>query len=104
MLSTQAWYTFILVLVVNMDFSQTIFARWAIAVTALPNPCVQFSIKGEVAGDGGTKVGEILHHLKGVVINGDAWDATDVLAYDFGLLKTDSKTKFSTCMCEPADE
>ena len=38
----------------------------------LANPCVQFSIQGEVAGDGGTKVGEILHYLKGVVTYGDA--------------------------------
>ena len=36
----------------------------------LANPCVQLSIKGEVAGDGGTKVGEILHHLKGAVTSG----------------------------------
>ena len=63
----------------------------------LANPCVQFGIHGEVAGDGGTKVGEILHQLKDVVTNGDAWDAT-------GLLKTDSKTKLSTCTCEAADE
>ena len=70
----------------------------------LANPCVQFSIKGEVAGDSGTKVGEILHHLKAVVTNGDAWYATDVLAHDFGLLQTDSKTKFSTCTCEAVEE
>ena len=70
----------------------------------LANLCVQFSIKGEVAGDGGTKVGEILHHLKGVVTNRDAWDVNDVLAHDIGLLKTSSKTKFSTCTCEAADE
>ena len=57
-----------------------------------------------VAGDGGTKVGEILYHLNGVVTNGDAWDAIDVLAHDFGYLKTESKTKFSTCICEAADE
>ena len=61
-----------------MEFSQTLFL------------CVQFSIQGEVAGDGET--------------NGDAWDATDVLAHDFGLLKTNRKTKFTTCMCEAADE
>ena len=70
----------------------------------LADLCVQFSIKGEVAGDGGTKVGEILYHLKDVVTDGDAWDATEVLAHDAGLLKTDSKTKLSTCMCEAADE
>ena len=67
----------------------------------LVNQCVQFSIQQEVAG-GGTKVGEILHHLKGVVTNGDAWGAIE--AHDFGLLKTDSKTKFSTCTCEAADK
>ena len=70
----------------------------------LANLCVQFSIKGEVAGEDGTKVREIFYYLKGVVTKGDAWDNTDVLAHNFGLLKTDSKTKFSTCTCEAADE
>ena len=46
--------------------------------------CVQFGIQGEVAGDGGAKVAEILHHLKVVVTNGDVWDATEVLAHDVG--------------------
>ena len=48
--------------------------------------------------------GENLHHLKDVVADGDAWDATEVLAHDVGLLKTDSKTKCPTCACEAADE
>ena len=34
-LSTQAWYTFILVLMVSMELSHTRFARRAIAVAAL---------------------------------------------------------------------
>ena len=37
-------------------------------------------------------------------MNGGAWGATEVLAHDFCLLKTDSKAKLSTCMCEAADE
>ena len=63
----------------------------------LADLCVQFGIQGEVAGDGGTKVGDILHDLNGVVTNGDAWDATEVLAHDVSLLKTDSKTKLYMC-------
>ena len=68
------------------------------------NLCVQLVIQGEVAGDDGAKVGEILHHLQDVVADGDAWDATEVLSHDVGLLKTDSKTKLSTCACEAADK
>ena len=49
-------------------------------------------------------VSEIFYYLKDVVTDGDAWDATEVLAHDVGLLKTDSKTKLSTCTCEAADE
>ena len=64
----------------------------------LANLCAQFDIQGEVAGDGGTKVGEILYHLKDVVTNGDTWDATEVLAHVVGFLKTDSKTKLYMCM------
>ena len=70
----------------------------------LADPIVQCSIQGEVDWDGETKVGEILYHLKGVVTNGDAWDATEALSHDVGLLKTDSKTKLSACTCEAADE
>ena len=49
-------------------------------------------------------VGEILCHLKDVVTNGGACNAAEVLAHYFGLLKTDSKTKLSTCMFEAGDE
>ena len=70
----------------------------------LAHPCFQFGIQGEVAGDGRTKVGEILHHIKGVVTDGDAWDATEVLAHGVDFLKTDSKIKLSTTTCEAADE
>ena len=65
----------------------------------LANPCVQFGIKVEVAGDGGTKVGEILHHLKDVVADGDTWDATEVLAHDVGLLRLIVRPKsLHTCV------
>ena len=70
----------------------------------LADPCLPFGIQGEVTWDGGTKVGEIFQHLMDVVTNGVAWDATEVLAHDVGLLTTDSKTKLSTCSCEAADE
>ena len=70
----------------------------------LANPCVKFGIQGEVAGDRGTKVDEIIYHLKDVVTNGDACYGTEVLAHDACLLKNDSKTKLSTCACEAADE
>ena len=65
---------------------------------SLAHPCVQFSIQGEVAGNGGTKVGEILDHLKAVVTDANAWDATEVLAHDVCLFQTESKTKLYMCM------
>ena len=63
-LSTQAWYAFILVLMVNMVLSQTLFPRLARrAAAALP--FVQFSVQGEVAENGGAQVSEVLHHHLG---------------------------------------
>ena len=58
----------------------------------LANLCVQFRIQGEVAGDGGTKVDEILHHIKGVVASGDAWDATEVFIFLRLIVRPNSQT------------
>ena len=55
-------------------------------------------------GDGGALVSEIVHHLKSVVANGDAWVAADVLAKDVGLFETDGKTKLIRSVCEGAAE
>ena len=65
---------------------------------------VQFSVLGEVAGDDGTQVTEVLHRLESVVADGDAWGAADFLAKDFGLLETDGDTKLATSVCKEADE
>ena len=47
---------------------------------------------------------EVLHYLKSVVADGDAWGDADVLATDVGLLETDGETKIATSLCEGAGE
>ena len=89
---------------VSMEFSQTLFARWVIAVAALLICVFSSASRERLLEMVEWQVGEILYHLKGVVTDGDALDVTEVLVHDVGLHNTDSKTKLSTCMCEAADE
>ena len=39
----------------------------------LGNSDVHLCIKVQSAGDGGAKVGEVVHHLKGMNVDGDGW-------------------------------
>ena len=39
----------------------------------LGNSDVYLCIKVQSAGDGGAKVGEVVHHLKGMNVDGDGW-------------------------------
>lgn len=58
-------------------------------VLMVPDPLCwvdhQLIVQREVAGDGGANNGEVLHHLQGLVLNGDAVETADVLNHDVGL-------------------
>ena len=88
---------------VNMALSKTFFRRCSSAAL-LCNSFVQFSVWGEVVGDGGTQVSEVLHRLESVVVDGDAWDVADVLAKDVGLFVTDVETKIAASECKGDNE
>ena len=91
---------------VNMVLSQTLFPRHAMrqCCCCFSNPFFQFGVQGEVAGDSGAYVSEVIHHLGSVDASRDAFDAADVLAKDVGLLKTDGETIPTKSLCDTADE
>jgi len=69
-LSTQAWYTSIVVLMVGMRLCQTLIAGRVRAVSA--DPLVGFNIQGEVAGDSRVEVREVLDDFEYEVTDGNA--------------------------------
>jgi len=65
---------------------------------------VKFDIQGEVAGDVGVEVCEVLDYLECEVTDGDAWGAANVLGRDDGLLYANGHAKLSSRMGEAVDE
>ena len=70
----------------------------------LANPRVQLCIKGEVAGDGGPEVGELVHHFEGVVADRDARVVADVLTHDLCLFQADGEAELCTGSCKAVNE
>ena len=59
----------------------------------LSDPGFQLCIKGEVAGDGGSEVHELVNQLKGVVADGYLGSTADALAHNLGLFQADGEAK-----------
>ncbi len=69
-------------------------------------PCdsgVQLVVQREVAGDSGVKICKVLHYLKGVIADGDAGSAADILAHDVCFLQADGQPKLIRGTSEAAD-
>ena len=59
----------------------------------LLNLLINLCIQGEVVGDGGTKVGELMDCIKLIVIDSDGWWCCGALAQDVCLLQADGQPK-----------